>query len=91
MPARKHILLDMKHAKMLKRFASKIQVSESEVIRRALDSYNPARESEHETTGSLLTVLKDANERARTAVARAESELAETVAFQAHRQSRKTG
>ena len=75
MPVRKQILLDTTRAKLLKKFASEIQDSESEVIRRALDSFDPLRESPREELRLLLCALRDANQRVRAALARAEREL----------------
>lgn len=88
MSVRMNILLDDKHKKLLKKLATQINDSESAVIRRALEAFDPAGEQQAEEVSLLLKALKDANQRARTALARAEDEIAQTLAYYGEREGK---
>ncbi|MDH4274046.1 MAG: hypothetical protein OEW08_03305 [Gammaproteobacteria bacterium] len=81
MAVRMNILLDIKHKKLLKKLADDISSSESEVIRRALDAYDPQQGQHAEEIGVLLRALQAANQQARVALQRAEKEVEHTLAY----------
>lgn len=88
MAVRMNILLDDKHKKRLKKLATQINDSESAVIRRALEAFDPAGEQQAEEIGLLLQALKDANQKAHAALARAENEIAQTLAYYGEREGK---
>ena len=85
MPIRMQILVDAKHKRLAEKLARANNTSASDVFRRALESYDPNRESEGEELAVLLKALKDANRRARGALERAEKEVRETLDYYAQR------
>ena len=68
---RKQILLDDKHNRLTKRYAKELNESESEVIRRALDAYEPAMAEQEDELNVLAEILKESTERANKAVNKA--------------------
>jgi Arc/MetJ-type ribon-helix-helix transcriptional regulator len=82
---RMQILLDEKHKKLAKRYAKQLNKSESEVIRRALDAFDPQSESEIE---ALLAVLQETAQRAEVAVNDAIDEVTKTTKFYRNRKTR---
>ena len=85
MPVRMQILVDAKHKRLAEKLARANNTSASDVFRRALESYDPDRETEGEKLATLLKALKDANTRARAALGRAEKEVRETLDYYAQR------
>jgi hypothetical protein len=75
---RMQVLLDEKHKKLAKRYAKQLNESESEVIRRALDAFDPDSESEIE---ALALVLQETARRAEHAVDTAIDEVTKTTQF----------
>jgi len=82
---RMQVLLDEKHKKLAKRYAKQLKESESEVIRRALDAYDPESESEIE---ALAEILQESTKRAEAAVDNAIEEVTKTTKFYKTRKTR---
>ena len=83
---RMQVLLDEKHKKLAKRYAKQLKESESEVIRRALDAFDPNSESEIE---ALSVILHETAKRAEEAVDSAIDEVTETTNFYRSRKTSK--
>jgi len=75
MMVRKQILLDEKHNNIAKRFAKQLNESESEVIRRALEAYDPALADQKAELEVLAEILKESTKRADKAVTHAIKEV----------------
>lgn len=79
---RKQVLLYEKHQKLAKRYAKQLKASESEVIRRALEAYDPESDAEIE---ALAQLLQESTQRAESAVDHAIEEVDKTTRFYRHR------
>jgi hypothetical protein len=83
---RMQVLLDEKHKKLAKRYAKQLNESESEIIRRALDAFDPNNESEIE---ALAVILKETAKRAEQAVDGAIDEVTTTTEYYRSRHTSK--
>lgn len=82
---RMQVLLDEKHKKLAKRYAKQLKESESEVIRRALEAYDPESDLEIE---ALAQLLEESTQRAESAVDHAIDEVDKTTQFYRHRKDK---
>lgn len=78
---RMQVLLDEKHKKLAKRYAKQLKKSESEVIRRALEVYDPGKDKEDEELAELAAALKEGTQRAQAAIDNARKEIDATLAY----------
>lgn len=78
---RMQVLLDEKHKKLAKRYAKQLKKSESEVIRLALEVYDPGKGKEDEELAELAAALKEGTQRAQAAIDNARKEIDATLAY----------
>lgn len=78
---RMQILVDPKHKKLAEKLARQTDTSSSEIFRRALEAYDPDKESEYLELDTLMKALQEANRRARQALSEAEVEVEKTIEY----------
>jgi len=78
---RMQILVDPKHKKLAEKLARQTDTSSSEIFRRALEAYDPDKESEYLELEALMKALQEANRRARQALSEAEVEVEKTLEY----------
>lgn len=78
---RMQVLLGEKHKRLAKRYAKQLNESESEIIRRALEAFDPNSASEQEEIEALAAILQETAKRAETAVDNASKEVGKTTRF----------
>ena len=78
---RMQVLLDEKHKRLAKRYAKQLKKSESEVIRMALENYDPSKATNDEELNILSEALKEGTKRAQAAIENARKEVDETLAL----------
>lgn len=87
---RMQILVDDEHKALAEKFAKEADTSASEIVRRALEAYEPAHLEETAELKMLLRSLTEANKRARKALRQAEKEVAQTLEYYADSEKIKT-
>jgi hypothetical protein len=73
------VLLDEKHKRLARRYAKQLNKSESEVIRLALETYEPNKISDNEDMRLLAEALKEGTNRAEAAIDSASKEIDKTL------------
>lgn len=85
---RQQILIDRARKRRVAQLAKQLNCSASEVYRKAIDAFDPARnvdEVSAEELNRLLRILSDTNRRVNEALDETESKVAKALAFYAKR------